>query len=115
MTPFDRAIGRLLIVVTYVASVLLLIGVALMVAARDLAAERRPRTGPQRARLRPAVRCSRPGSCGSGSSRSSPQPISRVVAAAIAFGRAGDRQMVAVALGILAVIAVSITTALAAG
>jgi uncharacterized membrane protein len=39
-------------------------------------------------------------------------PLSRVVAAAIGFGRAGDREMVAVAVGILAVIAVSIATAL---
>ena len=42
-------------------------------------------------------------------------PLSRVVAAAVAFARAGDGRMVGVAVAILAVIAVSIVTALAVG
>ena len=42
-------------------------------------------------------------------------PISRVVAAAIGYARFGDRWMVGVAVAILAVIAVGIASALAAG
>jgi uncharacterized membrane protein len=40
-------------------------------------------------------------------------PISRVIAAALAYGRAGDWSMVAIALGILAIIAVGVATAVA--
>ncbi len=39
-------------------------------------------------------------------------PISRVVGAAFGFARAGDRLLVAVALGILVVIAVGVATTL---
>jgi uncharacterized membrane protein len=114
VTPFDRTIGRLLIVVTYVASVLLLIGATLMVAAGisplsggpglDLSA-----LASDLLSLQPA------GFLWLGLIAVIATPISRVVAAAIAFGLAGDRQMVAVALGILAVIAISVATALVAG
>ena len=114
MTPFDRAIGRLLIVVTYVASVLLLIGVALMVAGGISPLSGGPGLDPSA--LASDLRSLQPaGFLWLGLIAVIATPISRVVAAAIAFGRAGDRQMVAVALGILAVIAVSITTALVAG
>jgi uncharacterized membrane protein len=41
-------------------------------------------------------------------------PISRVIAAAVGFGLAGDRRLVAVALGILMVIAVGVISSLAA-
>jgi uncharacterized membrane protein len=112
VTPFDRAIGRLLIVVTYVASVLLLIGVALMVAAGISPLSGGPALDP-RALASDLLSLQPAGFLWLGLIAVIATPISRVVAAAIAFGRAGDRQMVAVALGILAVIAVSITTALA--
>jgi uncharacterized membrane protein len=114
VTPFDRAIGRLLIVVTYVASVLLLIGVALMVAAGISPLSGGPALDPS-ALVSDLLSLQPAGFLWLGLIAVIATPISRVVAAAIAFGRAGDRQMVAVALGILAVIAVSITTALAAG
>ena len=42
-------------------------------------------------------------------------PISRVIVAAIGFARLGDRWMVAISLAILAVIALAIASALAAG
>jgi uncharacterized membrane protein len=111
---FDRFIGRLLIAVTYVAVVLLSIGVVLLFAngispmsggppldlahlAEDLMA------------LAPAA------FLWLGILAVIATPLSRVVAAAIGFARLGDRGMVAVSVGILVVIALGVVTALAAG
>jgi uncharacterized membrane protein len=114
MTPFDRAIGRLLIAVTYVAGALLLVGVLLMVAGGisplsggpplDLSA-----LPADLASLQPA------GFLWLGLIVVIATPISRVAAAAVGFGISGDRRMVGVAIAILLVIAVSIATALATG
>ncbi len=110
---FDRFIGRLLIGVTYFAVALLLVGVVLLFAngipplaggppldlanlVRDLAA------------LSPAA------FLWLGILAVIATPLSRVIAAAVAFARLGDRWMIGVAVAILAVIALSIATAVVA-
>ncbi len=111
---FDRFIGRLLIAVTYVAVGLLSVGVVLM-----LAAGISPLAGGPPLDL---------GSILADLAALAPEaflwlgilaviatPISRVIVAAIGFARLGDRWMVAISLGILAVIALAIASALAAG
>ena len=111
---FDRFIGRLLIAVTYVAVGLLSVGVVLM-----LAAGISPLAGGPPLDL---------GSILADLGSLAPEaflwlgilaviatPISRVIVAAIGFARLGDRWMVAISLGILAVIALAIASALAAG
>jgi uncharacterized membrane protein len=114
VTGFDRSIGRLLIVVTYIAALLLLVGVLLM-----LASEISPLSGgpaldvsaitSDLSSLQPA------GFLWLGLLAVIATPITRVVAAAVAFARAGEPRMVLVAVAILAVIAISITTAALAG
>ena len=111
---FDRFIGRLLIAVTYVAVVLLSIGVALLLAAGisplaggpplDLASLRADLVA-----LAPAA------FLWLGILAVIATPLSRVIAAAVGFARQGDRWMVGVSVGILAVIAVGIASALASG
>jgi uncharacterized membrane protein len=111
---FDRFIGRLLIAVTYVAVGLLTIGVVLM-----LAAGISPLAGGPPLDIGNIV-----ADLGSlepeaflwlGILAVIATPISRVIVAAIGFARLGDRWMVAISLAILAVIAVAIASALAAG
>jgi uncharacterized membrane protein len=114
VTDFDRTIGRLLIAVTYVAALLLTIGVLLMVAggisplsggpALDLSS-----LVADLASLQPA------GFLWLGLLTVIATPLSRVAAAAIGFALVGDRRMVGVSIAILVVIAVSVATALAAG
>jgi uncharacterized membrane protein len=109
----ERRVGRLLIAVTYVSVVLLLAGVALMLVSGisplaggpplDLA-----ELPGQLARLEPAA------FLWAGILAVIATPLSRVVAAAVGFARAGDRLLVLVAIGILVVIAVSVATALIA-
>ena len=111
---FDRFIGRLLIVVTYVAVGLLLVGVLLLIAAGIS-----PLAGGPRLDL---------GSLAGDVVALAPSaflwlgilaviatPLSRVVAAAIGFAKLGDRLMLGVSLGILAVIGLGVASALAAG
>jgi uncharacterized membrane protein len=114
MSGFERSIGRLLIVVTYVAAVLLLVGVLLMLAGGISPLSGGPPLDVSTlvadlGSLQPA------GFLWLGLIAVIATPITRVVAAAIAFGRAGEARMVMVAIAILAVIAVSITTALVTG
>ena len=114
MTDFERVIGRLLIGVTYVSGALLAIGVALMAVGGipplsggpglDLSA-----LPGDLASLAPS------GFLWLGLIAVIATPLSRVIAAAIAFARTGDRQMVFVAAGILVVVAAAIGTSLAAG
>jgi len=111
---FDRFIGRLLIVVTYIAVGLLSVGVALLLAAgiSPLAG------GPPLdiGRLLVDVGALAPAAfLWLGILAVIATPLSRVVAAAIGFARLGDRWMVGVALAILAVIALGIVSAVAAG
>ena len=114
MTPFDRTIGRLLIAMTYVAGLLLAVGVLLMVAGGisplsggpplDLSA-----LAGDLVSLQPA------GFLWLGLIVVIATPISRVAAAAVSFAIADDWRMVGVAMAILLVIALSIATALATG
>jgi uncharacterized membrane protein len=113
MTPFDRLIGRLLIGVTYVAGALLLVGVLLMLAAGIDPLSGGPSLDPG-AVVGDVVSLQPAGFLWLGLIAVIATPISRVVAAAVAFASAGERRMVGVALAILLVIAVSVATAVAA-
>jgi uncharacterized membrane protein len=108
---FERTIGRLLITLTYVAVALLAFGVLLM-AANGIS----PLGGGPQLDVGRLV-----GDLGSlaphaflwlGLLAVIATPVSRVVAAAIGYAGAGDRMMVLVAIAILAVIALSIASAL---
>lgn len=108
---FDRVIGRLLIVVTYVAVALLTVGVVLLLMAGlsplsggpplDLA-----QLGAELVALDPAA------FLWLGILAVIATPLSRVIAAAIGFARLGDRLMVGVAIGILVVISLGVATVL---
>ncbi len=111
---FDRFIGRLLILVTYVAVGLLSVGVGLLLVAgiSPLAG------GPplDLGRLVGDVGALAPaGLLWLGILAVIATPLSRVIAAAIGFARLGDRWMVGIALGILAVVSIGIVSAVAAG
>lgn len=108
---FERQIGRLLIAVTYLAVVLLLAGVALMVLRGISPLDGGPALDlgsiPEELRaLEPA------GYLWLGLLAVIATPISRVIAAAVGFARAGDRMMVVVAVSILVVISVGVMAAL---
>ena len=114
MTPFDRTIGRLLIVVTYVAGALLLAGVLLMLASGISPLSGGPRLDvgsilADLASLQPA------GFLWVGLITVIATPITRVIAAAVGFAMAGEQRMVLVSVGILGVIGLSIATAVATG
>ena len=104
---FDRFIGRLLIGVTYVAVGLLSVGVVLLLVAGISPLAGGPPFDPSRvladlSTLAPAA------FLWLGIIVVIATPISRVIVAAIGFARLGDRWMVAISLGILAVIALGI-------
>lgn len=114
MTSFDRTIGRLLIVVTYVAGALLLIGVLLMLASGISPLSGGPRLDlstivADLTSLQPA------GFLWLGLITVIATPITRVIAAAVGFAQVGERQMVVIAVGIVGVIALSIATAVVTG
>jgi uncharacterized membrane protein len=114
VTSFDRTIGRLLIGVTYVAALLLAIGVLLMVASGISPLSGGPGLDPSSLvadllSLQPA------GFLWLGLLAVIATPLSRVAAAAVGFWLVGDRRMVVVSIAILVVIAVSVATALALG
>ena len=109
---FDRVIGRLLIAVTYIAVGLLSVGVLLLLAAGISPLAGGPQLDPTRiladlGSLSPAA------FLWLGILAVIATPISRVVVAAIGFARLGDRWMVGVSLGILAVIALGIVSGIA--
>ena len=109
----ERRIGRLLIAITYVSVGLLTIGVALLLGAGISPVAGGPRLDlgslvASVAALEPA------GFLWLGLLAVIAAPISRVVLAAVVYARTDDWQMVAVALGILAIIAIGIATAGAA-
>jgi uncharacterized membrane protein len=111
---FERRIGRLLITVTYVAVALLLAGVALM--AVNGISPLDPGPGLDLGSLPADILALAPaGFLWLGLIAVIATPLSRVIAAAIGFGRAGDRSMVVVAVGILVVIALGVASALVAG
>ena len=111
---FDRVIGRMLIVVTYVAVVLLAAGVLSMVAGGISPLSGGPAFD-DAGLLADLGRLSPAGFLWLGLLAVIATPVSRVVAAAIGFARLGDRLLVGVAVGILAVVAIGVVTALAAG
>jgi uncharacterized membrane protein len=107
----ERGIGRLLIALTYVAVVLLAIGVALMFTHGIAPLSRAQRFDPDVlfddiAALRPD------GFLWLGLLAIILAPVARVTAAAVGYARAGDRSMVLVALAILAVLALSVASAI---
>jgi uncharacterized membrane protein len=109
----ERRIGRLLIATTYVSVGLLTVGVALLLAAGTSPLAGGPGLDPaaigsQVLALDPA------GFLWLGLVAVVSAPISRVVLAAVAYIRTEDWPMVAVAVGILAIIAIGIATAGAA-
>lgn len=111
---FDRFIGRLLITVTYLAVALLSVGVVLLLAAGISPLAGGPALDP--AHLVADVVALAPAAfLWLGILAVIATPLSRVIAATIGFARLGDRWMVGVALGILAVIALGIASALLAG
>jgi uncharacterized membrane protein len=109
----ERTIGRLLIAITYVSVGLLAIGFALMIAngispldpgpPLDIAA-----LGAQLAALDPA------GYLWLGLLAVIAAPVGRVIVAAVSYGRDADWTMVAISIGILAVIVVGVAIAVAA-
>jgi uncharacterized membrane protein len=108
----ERRIGRLLILFTYISVTLLVIGVLLLLAAGISPLDGGPPLDlstflAEAAALGPA------GLLWLGLVAVIFTPISRVVFAAIAFGRAGDWSMVWIAFGILAIIAAGVATAAA--
>ena len=110
---FEAAIGRLLLVVTYVAVALLSIGVLLMVATGISPLDGGPpldiaSLGSDLVNLQPE------GFLWLGLIAVIATPVSRVVAAGIGFGRSRDWALVAVSISILVVITVGIVTALVA-
>jgi uncharacterized membrane protein len=110
---FERALGRLLIVLTYIEVALLAVGVALLMARGISPLSGGPTLDPARlpgdlATLVPA------GFLWLGLIAVIATPIVRVVVAAIGYARAGERAMVLVAIAILVVIAISITSAILA-
>ena len=110
----ERAIGRLLIGLTYVSTGVLLVGVLLMLASGISPLSGGPRLDLASlpidlATLTPA------GFLWLGLLAVIATPISRVVAAAIAFARAGERGMVGVAVAILVVVGIAIASAVVSG
>ena len=108
----ERRIGRLLITMTYVSVMLLVIGVALLLVAGVSPLAGGPgldlrSLGAEILALGPA------GFLWLGLIAVIATPICRVVAAAAAYGRADDWAMVAIAIGIVGIIAVGAVTAAA--
>ena len=108
---FERTLGRILIGLTYVAVALLAVGLVLMLADGISPLSGGPRVDV--AAIPAQLVSARPeGFLWLGLLAIIAAPITRVVAAAIGYGRAGDRAMVAVAAAILIVIALSVTSAI---
>jgi uncharacterized membrane protein len=110
----DRRIGRLLIVITDVAVVLLVIGLALMVLDGIGPLSGGPRLDPgsllaDLAALKPAA------FLWLGILAVIATPVSRVVVAAFGYARRGDRAMVAISVAILVVIALAVASGVMAG
>jgi len=106
----ERRIGRLLIAMTYVSVALLVIGVVLLLAAGVSPLAGGP--GLDVASLwAEAVALDPAGFLWLGLIAVIATPICRVVAAAVAYGRADDWVMVAIAAGIVGIIAIGVITA----
>ncbi len=110
----ETAIGRMIIVITYVAVVLLLAGVVLMALAGIS-----PLDGGPRLDLGAVVagvgRLEPDGFLWLGLTAVIATPVARVIAAAVAAARLGDRGMLGLAIAILGVIGLAVVTGIAAG
>ena len=108
----ERQIGRLLILLTYLSVALLVVGVLLLLAAGVSPLDGGP--GLDLATLASEVVVLGPaGFLWLGLLAVIVTPISRVVLAAVAYGRAGDWSMVGIAMAIIAIIAIGVGTAVA--
>lgn len=108
----ERQIGRLLILFTSVSVTLLVVGVFLLLAAGISPIDGGPPLDLSTL-LSEVVALGPAGFLWLGLVAVIVTPISRVVLAAIAFGRAGDWSMVWIAIAILAIIATGVATAAA--
>ncbi len=106
----EKRIGRLLIALTYVSVGLLVVGVLLLLAAgiSPLAGGPALDLGSLGAAV---LALDASGFLWLGLLAVIATPISRVLTAAVAYGRAGDWSMVAIAIGVLAIIVVGVVTA----
>jgi uncharacterized membrane protein len=107
---FEGTIGRLLIALTYVAVILLAIGVGLLFVRGISPLSGGPLFDPRRL-VRDVMALAPEGFLWLGLLAVIAAPVARVIAAAIGYARAGDRSMVLIALAILAVLAASVATA----
>lgn len=107
----ERVIGRLLIVLTYVAVGLLVVGVLAMAVAGISPTDAAPPSDP--AAIVAAVLALRPdGILWLGLAAVIATPILRVVAAALAYARRAEWRMLAISIAILVVIALGVATSL---
>jgi uncharacterized membrane protein len=111
---FERRLGRLLIVVTYVAVALLAIGVGLLLVAGISPLAGGPPLDPA-GLLADLLALDPAGFLWLGILVVIATPLSRVVGAAAGFIGRGERLMAVVSVAILGVIALSVLTALASG
>ena len=106
----ERRIGRLLIAVTYVAVVILALGVVLMLAAGISPLDPPPPI--DLATIAAGVASLRPEAVlGVGIVVVVATPIVRVIAAAVTYARSGETRMLLVSVAILAVIAIGVVSA----
>ncbi|MEO5885249.1 MAG: DUF1634 domain-containing protein [Candidatus Limnocylindrales bacterium] len=108
----ERVIGRLLIMVTYLAVALLVVGVIAMIVAGISPLDPPPVVDLARI-LAAAGDLRAEGLLWLGLIVVMVTPILRVLVAALAYGRGGEWRMVAISIAILVVIAVGVATALA--
>lgn len=107
----ERVIGRLLIVLTYVAVGLLVVGVLAMAVAGITPTDPAPPSDP--GAIVAAVLALRPdGILWLGLAAVIATPILRVVAAALAYARRAEWRMLAISIAILLVIALGVATSL---
>jgi uncharacterized membrane protein len=111
---FEQRIGRLLVWATYIAVALLLLGVVLMIRDGISPLDATPPLDVGSV-IADVLALEPTGFLWLGLAVVIATPISRVIVAAVAYARAGDRMMVAVSLGILLVITIGIVTAVAGG
>jgi uncharacterized membrane protein len=111
MLAAERRIGRLLIAITFVSVAVLVVGVALMIVngVQPLSGGPSVGLGTLGARL---TSLQPSGFLWLGLLSVIAAPIGRVIVAAIAYARDGDRLMVGISIAILLVIAIGIGTAL---
>jgi uncharacterized membrane protein len=107
----ERVIGRLLIVITYAAVALLIIGVVLMATHGIGPMDQGPQFAPA-ALVRDLFAGEPNGVLWLGLILVIAAPIARVIAAGFGYARQGDRQMVLIACAILIVIALGVASAL---